>query len=149
LLLTILKSWGIPCGLNPYSGTEDPRRADYDVWLYSPDSLTIEVKNDEMSYATGNVCIELAALHHSKAGLFAYFLPFQVAGRKKLYVHAFFPQELSTLTIATKLTPQGRFYTYRHTRVGDQENNVGVLVPREVLRTVGRPFGEAIRLMTN
>lgn len=138
-----MKSWGIPAGLNPH---HDHRLADYDVWMCDPDSgYWLEAKLDWKSAETGNVCIELEALHHSKAVLFIYGLP----DHGKLYIHSFHPWELESLTTAQKLTHSGRFYRYQHRQVGDQPENVGVLVPKEVLKTVGRPFGQAIRLLTN
>lgn|ERR1017187_1931193 len=90
-----------------------------------------------MSQRTGNIALELEALHHSKSILFVCGLPFD---SQKIHLHAFYPLELENLASAAKLTPAGRFYAYRHTRIGEQADNEGVLIPREIVRTVGLPF---------
>ena len=80
--------------------------------------------------------------------MFVYGLPYD----HKLYIHAFTDTELLGLTTRTKLTYAGRFYAYKHLQVGDQKDNIGVLIPKEIVRTVGKPFKAAItdlsRLLT-
>jgi hypothetical protein len=104
----------------------------------------VEAKLDEYSERSGNFCIELEALHHSKAPLFVYGLP--EGGNLRL--HSFVAWELEKLTRDQILTHSGRFYRYPRLQVGDQPDNIGVLVPKEVLKTVGRPFEQAVRLLT-
>jgi hypothetical protein len=144
LIVDLLNSWGISAGLNPH---HDQRLADYDVWLFSPDSgYWLECKADWKSKETGNICVELEALGHSRAFLFVYGLPY---GTRKVYIHAFAESDLRDLTKRTKLTHNGRLWAYRHIAVGDQIDNEAVLIPREIVKTVGLPFGRAIRELTN
>jgi hypothetical protein len=141
-IVLALSRWGIEAGRNPYSGTEDSRRGDYDVWfVLGTSTYTIEAKLDSMAHKTGNFCIELEATAHSKASLFVYGLP-----AAKLYLHAFTKSELEGLIGATTYRPgQGRLLLYRRIRIGDQPDNLGIVPPLSLLQSVGRPFGQAIR----
>jgi len=143
LIVNLLHSWGISAGLNP--STEYQGMSAYDVWMMLDGRpLYLECKLDSASKKTGNVCLELRALRHSKSPLFVYGLPY---ADKKLYIHVFHPLELESLIRATKLTHTGRFYAYRHVPAGDYGDEC-VLVPRQVLKSVGRPFQTALKELT-
>jgi hypothetical protein len=129
-------SWGISAGLNPYT---DERIKDYDVWAETfAGQVYIECKDDFASERTPNFAIELEAYNHSKAPLFVYRI------RNPDVVHAFHRYEIDSLLRAQKLTTAGRFLRYRRIQMGDQQNNLGILIPKEILKTVGRPFEAAI-----
>jgi hypothetical protein len=99
---------------------------------------------DFRSEDTGNLCIELEALRHSRAFLFIYGLP----EGDKIAIHAFYQDELDKLVRQTKLTTAGRFYAYKHLYAGDQHKNECVLIPKAELATVGMPFEKCIKQLT-
>ena len=77
----MIRSWG-----QQVEEVEDGFFQDYDLRLSN--GRTIEVKHDFMASKTGNICLELEALFHSKADLLAivtdnprtvYILPLQPA----------------------------------------------------------------------
>lgn len=65
LLAEIIESWGVGV-LKPPDQSYYP---DYDLKLST--GVTIEVKWDLMAHKTGNLCLELEALNHSKADVLA------------------------------------------------------------------------------
>lgn len=127
----------IPFGFNPYTGTEDPRREDYDFYTGQPGTETFwAAKMDWMSCFTKNLFIEERTLRNTKADKFAIGL---------LYVHTFDTKELPDLyNVKQKVRcTDGTFaeqYLYKHVAGGDQAANMGTLLPREVAKTVGQPF---------
>ena len=129
----MLRDWGFEAGSNPFSGTADPARADYDIYFDSgPDRIYLEAKNDLRSATTPFFCLERKAIEHSLAPLFVYHI------RNPDLIWCFHRWELDDLLNSP---------SYRHIAAGQyQEENV--LVPKEVLGSVGRPFEQAIRLLT-
>jgi hypothetical protein len=96
------------------------------------DRVYLELKDDFKSADTPNFCLEIKAIRHSKAPLFVYHI------RNPDCFWVFHVWELEDL-IASPL--------YRHCKIGDYGDE-GVLVPKEVLQSVGRPFEEAIQSLT-
>lgn len=139
-VLRVLKDWQLPCGTNPYSKTEDLRRQDYDIWVYSPNALWLECKLDYASKRTGNFCVELHSLEVSKAGYFIYGFP----TKDCLYIHAFERRELERLVNKNILTFGGRKYVYPRRQTGDQRHNISSLIPVSVTHKVGQPFGRLL-----
>lgn len=142
-VLRILKDWKLPCGTNPYSKTEDPRRQDYDIWVYSPDSLLLECKLDVASQRTGNFCVELHSLEVSRASHFIYGFPTKTC----LYIHAFERRELERLVNKNILRFGGRQYVYPRRQTGDQPDNISSLIPVSVTHKVGQPFGRLLETL--
>ena len=135
----------IPFGFNPYTGTEDPRREDYDFYIGQPGAEAFwEAKMDWVSAFSKNLFIEEKTLRNTKADKFAIGL---------LYVHTFDTKELVDLYNAKQKVRRadGTFaeqYLYKHVAGGDQAGNMGMLLPREVTKTVGQPFWKATRELT-
>jgi hypothetical protein len=65
LLTDILSAWNLEPEL-----VADGYFPDYDIKINT--GITIEVKTDYKAHLTGNICLELEALNHSKADILAY-----------------------------------------------------------------------------
>ncbi|MGE5646414.1 MAG: hypothetical protein ACM336_11545 [Acidobacteriota bacterium] len=74
MIVQNLYSQGFPVGYNPFTGTEDPRREDFDIYVGQPEDnpLLLEVKMDWGSAFSGNIFVEEKALKNSKAHKFVY-----------------------------------------------------------------------------
>jgi hypothetical protein len=90
---------------------------------------------DWMSAFTKNIFIEEKTLHNTKAQKMAIGL---------LYVHTFDVEKLRELYEARK----AGIYLYKHVVGGDQADNRGMLLPREITKTEGQPFWLATRELT-
>ena len=120
LELLIADYWhsiGIPFGFNPYSGTDDPRREDYDLYLGQPEAATLfEAKMDWGSGITGNIFVEEKALANTKASKIVY-------GR--LLIDVF---DRTRLVEMYNARCQG-MHVYKHVITGgDQAHNPGMLL---------------------
>jgi hypothetical protein len=113
LIGSYFHSRNIPFGFNPFTGTEDPRREDYDLYTGHPDEpLLWEVKMDWQSGLTGNVFVEEKSLFNSRAQKMA-------VGR--LFIDVFDIDHLRGMYKAKA----GKLDLYRHVIGGDQSGNHG------------------------
>jgi hypothetical protein len=99
---------------------------------------------DWMSAFTKNIFIEEKTLRNTQAHKFAIGL---------LYIHTFDTAQLRELYNAKQRVRRqdGTFseqYLYKHVVGGDQADNVGMLLPREITKTIGQPFWMVVRELT-
>ena len=99
---------------------------------------------DWLSAFTKNIFLEEKTLRNTKADKFAIGL---------LYIHTFDTKQLIELYDAKQRVRRadGTFseqYLYKHAAGGDQAGNMGMLLPREVTKTIGQPFWLAIKNLT-
>ena len=99
---------------------------------------------DWMSAFTKNIFIEEKTLRNTKAEKFAIGL---------LYVHTFDTAKLLELynSMQRVRRADGTFaeqYVYKHVAGGDQAGNMGILLPREITKTIGQPFWLATKQLT-
>ena len=143
-VISILRQFGLPCGSNPYSKTDDIRREWYDIWVYSENGLWLECKKDQKSGVYQNICVELHSLEVSKAWYFIYGFPF----KGQLYIHAFERTELQRLVNQAILTWEGRVWRYKRVQTGDQSDNISALIPLSLTHQYGQPFGKLLEQLT-
>ena len=118
----------IPFGFNPFTGTEDPRRQDYDLYTGQPDEATLfELKMDWQSGITGNIFVEEKALYNSKADKFVY-------GR--LFLDVFDRQRLIEMYQARE---QG-MHVYKRVTGGDQAHNSGMILNWRAVKENSIPY---------
>ena len=104
----------IPFSRNPYTGTDNPHRADYDHVLHIGNGLLIEEKANPAADSTGNIAVETDILTVSKAHYFliAYITKgawgAQVIDRHDIY----------TLLNSTVSTINGRTHKYKRVAAG-------------------------------
>lgn len=136
---------GIPFGFNPYTGTDDPRRADFDLYTGQPEDATLwEAKMDWLSGITGNYFIEGKSLENTKAQKFIIARP---------WITVFHTDQLRALYNAKNRVRRddGTFaeqYHYKHVQGGDQASNEGVIVPCKEANQFGKPLWEAVKTLT-
>jgi hypothetical protein len=99
---------------------------------------------DWVSAFSKNLFIEEKTLRNTKADKFAIGL---------LYIHTFDTKELIDLYNAKQKVRRadGTFaeqYLYKHVAGGDQAGNIGMLLPREITKTIGQPFWLATKQLT-
>ncbi len=137
LLVNHFDQRGYPVGYNPYSGTEDPRREDYDFYVGAHgQEVLFEAKMDFQSAFTSNVFIEEKTLRNTKAHK-------MVIGR--LILDTFDIPHLIELYNAKNRTrrPDGTFaeqYVHKHLCGGDQANNRGMLLDWKTCKENSRPL---------
>jgi len=147
LIVQHLYSQGIPVGFNPFSGTEDPRREDFDIYVGQPEDnpLLLEVKMDWGSAFTGNIFVEEKAIRNSKAHKFVY-------GR--LFLNVFDRQHLLEMYHAKQRTRRadGSYMErdlYRHLTGGDQASNRGMLLDWKTVKANSQPFWVLSKQLSN
>jgi hypothetical protein len=119
-------------GFNPASGTDDPKRADYDLWLHS---FLLECQMDYYSKKSKRFAIERKKLETSKADY--WIQGFYWAG--KAYALALEDYEMKILFSR---------YAYTYRRMGQWEDTYGVLVPLTELKFIGQPLASFTKQLT-
>lgn len=134
----------MPVGFNPCSGTEDPRREDFDIYVGNPEDnpLLLEAKMDWASGITGRIFIEEKTLRNTKAHKF-------VIGR--LLLDVFDTERLrqmydEKLPVANKW--DGQFDKYKKVVGGDQANNKGMLLGWQDCKANSTPFWALAKSLT-
>ena len=125
---------GIPVGFNPFSGTEDPRREDFDIYIGHPSDspLLVEAKMDWGSGLSGNIFVEEKTLNNTKSHKVAF-------GR--LIIEVFDTDQLRELYMARN----GKIYAYRHVSGGDQADNRGMLLDWRACKQYSQPFWQFVK----
>lgn len=126
---TLLSDAGLPWARNPFTGTEDERRKDYDIRV---GQALVECKANPATTKTGNICLETDILENSKAHYF--LIAFPVVGG--WHGHVLDRTDIETLLKATKLTFQGRTWKYKRVPAG-QYHQENMLVPTTELTNYG------------
>jgi hypothetical protein len=146
LIASHLHNLGLPVGYNPASGTDDPSREDYDLYVGQPDNspLLVETKMDWQSGITGRIFVEEKTLRNTKASKF-------IVGR--LLLDVFDTKTLIALYDAKdriRNLDGGYFeqYVYKHTTGGDQANNMGMLLDWKVCKEHSTPFWRVAKELT-
>lgn len=148
LIVAFLLNLGIPAFVNPAADPDEApdhethdallrEREAYDIGVgYPQDPWELwEVKTDWYSFRSKNVCIEAPTLEHTRASRIVYLFP----RPSSVYFHTLTVQEAVDLYNAQIRMPNGMTrYTYPHKNVGDGGRIPAVLVPQEVLQTVGQ-----------
>ncbi len=135
----------MPVGYNPHTGTDDPRREDYDLYAGPQGTETFfEVKMDWMSGLTGRTFIEEKTLRNTKAGK-------MIVGR--LLLDVFEMERLKALYNAKNRVQRGdgsfaEQYVHRHVAGGDQPGNMGMLLDWRTAKAESQPFWLATRELT-
>jgi len=128
----------LPVGYNPASGTDDPTREDYDLYVGEPNNnpLLVETKMDWQSGITGRTFVEEKTLRNTKAHKV-------IIGR--LLLDVFDTKTLIALYDAKSKTRRydgSSFdqYVYKHVSGGDQANNMGMLLDWKACKEHSTPF---------
>lgn len=120
--------------LNPSPKSDYEGLASYDINI---EGVLCDIKADWMSWVTRNIAVELASLEHTSSYAFIYALPMPSG----IHFHCFPVQTLKDLYEARISLPSGmEQWQYPHKIIGDQANNVAVILPRDITKTVGLPF---------
>lgn len=127
------------------SGTDDPRREDYDLYAGPEGQETfIEAKMDWQSGITGRVFIEEKTLRNTKASK-------MIVGR--LIIDVFDVDHLRELYNAKNRVARGdgtfaEQYTFKHVSDGDQAGNMGMLLDWKVCKEHSTPFWRVAKELT-
>lgn len=118
---------GIPVGFNPYSGTEDPRREQYDIYAGRPDAETfLEIKMDWASGISGNIFVEQKTLKNTLAQKMVFGrLIIDVFDTDKL--RQMYGEKLAQ-PIFNERKGEWQMDKYRKIIGGEQANNRGMLL---------------------
>lgn len=135
----------IPFGFNPYTGTDDPRREDYDIYAGPKNAETFyEVKMDWLAALSGNFFFEKKAIYNTKADKFIVARPW-ITVFDTQRIREFFEAKNRVRRLDGTYSEQP---LYKHVQGGDQAGNEGVLVPCKEANQFGKPLWEAVRELT-